>query len=142
MWGANKKQRSEKVDTLIGQQTELHGDVMFGGGLHVDGKVKGNVIADRESSTMLVLSEKGSIEGEIRVPYIIVNGLVVGDIYASESVELAQNARITGNVYYNRIEVAMGAEVNGSLVHYEEKTDAVAADVAELQVRRGAESGS
>ena len=69
---------------------------------------------------MLVLSDKGSIEGEVRVPYIIVNGLVIGDIYASESVELAQNARITGNVYYNRIEVAMGAEVNGSLVHREE----------------------
>jgi cytoskeletal protein CcmA (bactofilin family) len=91
---------------------------------------------------MLVLSEKGSIEGEIRVPYIIVNGLVVGDIYASESVELAQNARITGNVYYNRIEIAMGAEVNGSLVHYEEKGDTVSADVAGLQLRREAESGT
>lgn len=119
MWGG-KKQRTEKVDTLIGQQTELHGDIVFSGGLHVDGKIKGNVIADKESSTMLVLSEKGSIEGEVRVPYIVVNGLVVGDIYASESVELAQNARITGNVYYNRIEVTMGAEVNGSLVHHEE----------------------
>jgi len=142
MWGSNKKQRSEKVDTLIGQQTELHGDVMFSGGLHVDGKVKGNIMAEKESSTMLVLSEQGAIEGEIRVPYIIVNGLVVGDIYASESVELAQNARITGNVYYNRIEIAMGAEVNGSLVHYEEKPSVVKADVAELQMRRGGEAGS
>jgi cytoskeletal protein CcmA (bactofilin family) len=137
MWGSNKKHRSEKVDTLIGQQTELHGNVMFSGGLHVDGKVKGNIIAEKESSTMLVLSEKGSIEGEIRVPYIIVNGQVIGDIYASESVELAQNARITGNVYYNRIEIAMGAEVNGSLVHYEEKGNAVTAEVSELQLRRG-----
>lgn len=142
MWGGNKRHRSEKVDTLIGQQTELHGDVMFSGGLHVDGKVKGNIIAEKESSTMLVLSEKGAIEGEIRVPYIIVNGLVVGDIYASESVELAQNARITGNVYYNRIEIAMGAEVNGSLVHYEDKGNAATAAVAELQVRRGAEGSS
>ena len=142
MWSSNKKHRSEKVDTLIGQQTELHGDVMFSGGLHVDGKVKGNIAAEKEGSTMLVLSEKGAIEGEIRVPYIIVNGLVIGDIYASESVELAQNARITGNVYYNRIEIAMGAEVNGSLVHYEEKASAVKAEVAELQKRRSGEAGS
>lgn len=142
MWSSNKKQRSEKVDTLIGQQTELHGDVLFSGGLHVDGKVKGNIVADKEGTTMLVLSERGAIEGEIRVPYIIVNGLVIGDIYASESVELAQNARITGNVYYNRIEIAMGAEVNGSLVHYEEKDSSVKAEVAELQVRRSGESGS
>jgi cytoskeletal protein CcmA (bactofilin family) len=139
MLGSNKKQRSEKVDTLIGQQTELHGDIMFGGGLHIDGRVKGNVIADNENTTMLVLSEQGSIEGEIRVPYIVINGQVVGDIYASESVELAQNARITGNVYYNRIEVAMGAEVNGSLVHHQ---DDKVADVAELNVKRGVESGT
>lgn len=140
MWNSKKKQRSEKVDTLIGQHTELHGDIMFSGGLHVDGKVKGNIIADKESATVLVLSEKGSIEGEIRVPYLIVNGRVIGDIYASESVELAQDAKITGNVYYNRIEVAMGAEVNGSLVHFESGTEPSV--VAEIQPAREAEGGS
>jgi len=142
MWGSNKKQRSEKVDTLIGEQTELHGDILFGGGLHVDGKIKGNVIADKESSTMVVLSEKGSVEGEIRVPYIIINGQVIGDIYAAESVELAQNAQITGNVYYNRIEVAMGAEVNGSLVHYEEKSERNVLGVAELHIKAKTETGT
>jgi len=135
---SNKKQRSEKVDTLIGQQTELHGDIMFGGGLHIDGRIKGNIIAEKDSATMLVLSEQGSIEGEIRVPYIIINGQVVGDIYASESVELAQHARITGNVYYNRIEVAMGAEVNGSLVHHQEEVAEPATDIHELNVKHGA----
>ncbi len=139
MWGSNKKQRSEKVDTLVGEQTELHGDILFGGGLHIDGKIKGNIVAEKESSTMLVLSEKGAVEGEIRVPYIIVNGQVIGDIYASESVELAQNARITGNVYYNRIEVAMGAEVNGSLVHYEESHEAEIGGDAKTQVADTAE---
>ncbi len=121
MFSSGKKQRTEKVDSLIGSNTELHGDVVFSGGLHVDGKIKGNVVASNQKATMLVLSEKGSIEGEVRVPYMVVNGLVVGDLYASESVELAPNARITGNVYYNRIEVSMGAEVNGSLVHREEQ---------------------
>lgn len=142
MWGTSKKKRSEKVDTLIGQHTELHGDIMFSGGLHVDGKIKGNIIADKESSTMLVLSEKGTIEGEIRVPYIIINGQVIGDIYASESVELAQDAKITGNVYYNLIEVAMGAEVNGSLVHLEGKSEPVVASIAEIQPLREVEGSS
>ena len=143
MWnGSNKKQRSEKVDTLIGQHTELHGDIIFTGGLHVDGRIKGNVIAEKDGATMLVLSEQGVIEGEIRVPYIVINGQVVGDIYAFESVELAQHARITGNVYYNRIEVAMGAEVNGSLVHHQEEGDRRDAEVAELNVKQGAGSGT
>jgi len=137
MWSnSNKKQRSEKVDTLIGQHTELHGDIIFAGGLHVDGRIKGNVIAEKDGATMLVLSEQGVVEGEIRVPYIVINGQVVGDIYAFESVELAQHARITGNVYYNRIEVAMGAEVNGSLVHHHDETDQRDVGVSELNIKQ------
>ncbi len=121
MWGNGKKYKADKVDTLIGRQTELHGNIDFSGGLHVDGKIQGNVTADNEGPTLLVLSDKGIIEGEIRAPCVVVNGLVIGDIYSAETVELAANARITGNVYYNRIEVAMGAEVNGNLVHLDEE---------------------
>jgi cytoskeletal protein CcmA (bactofilin family) len=120
MWNGAKKQRVEKVDTLIGQSTEIHGDIVFSGGLHVDGVIKGNIEAGNDSATTLVLSDKGSIEGEVRVPHVMINGLVIGNIYAAASVELALHARITGNVYYHRIEVAMGAEVNGSLVHLDE----------------------
>ncbi|MFQ5488075.1 MAG: polymer-forming cytoskeletal protein [Gammaproteobacteria bacterium] len=120
MWSANKKYKTDKVDTLIGQQTELRGNISFTGGLHIDGKIQGNVSAEGDDKTVLVLSDKGTIEGEVRVPYLVINGLVIGDLYASESIELAPKARITGNVYYNRIEVAMGAEVNGSLVHLDE----------------------
>jgi len=121
MWGNGKKNKADKVDTLIGRQTELHGNIDFSGGLRVEGKIQGNVTADNEGPTLLVLSDKGIIEGEIRAPCVVVNGLVIGDIYSAETVELAANARITGNVYYNRIEVAMGAEVNGNLVHLDEE---------------------
>jgi cytoskeletal protein CcmA (bactofilin family) len=66
---------------------------------------------------MLVLSDHGSIEGEVRVPYVVLNGEVIGDVYAAERVELSAKARVSGNVFYNLLEMAMGAEVNGSLVH-------------------------
>lgn len=127
MWNSTSKQKTEKVDTLIGQSAELRGDLIYKGGLHVDGKIKGNVVGDNESSTILVLSESGSIEGEIKVPYIIVNGSVAGDIHALQSIELGAHARIKGNVYYNKIEMAMGAEVNGSLVHIDEASKSVVA---------------
>ncbi len=124
-WGRRKPGQSARVDTLIGRHVELRGDLLFSGGVHVDGKVCGNVHAiDDEPSSMLVLSRHGTIEGEIRVPHLLVNGLVVGDIYATDSVELAASARITGNVYYNRIEIAMGAEINGSLVHLDDSAEA------------------
>ena len=117
MWSNKKNRKTAKIDSLIGQHTEIHGDVKFNGGLHVDGTIKGNVIADDESSSILTLSDRGAIEGEVRVPNVILNGVVIGDVYALEHIELAPNARIAGNVHYSLIEMTIGAEVNGQLVH-------------------------
>jgi cytoskeletal protein CcmA (bactofilin family) len=120
MFGKGKKLRKvTKIDTLVGQNTELKGDINFKGGIHVDGVVKGNVIAENDGSS-LTLSENGRIEGNVRVPNVVLNGTVIGDVHAIEGIELAANARVKGNVYYNLIEMAMGAEVNGSLVHRSE----------------------
>jgi len=119
MWGNKKKPRqTAQIDSLIGQNTEIHGDVIFSGGLHVDGKVKGNVVAaGSEQDSVLTLSERGTIEGEVKVPNVVINGTVIGDVHALTHVELAAQARVHGNVYYSLIEMAMGAEVNGNLVH-------------------------
>jgi cytoskeletal protein CcmA (bactofilin family) len=111
------KQKNTKIDSLVGRHTEVHGDVKYSGGLHIDGRVKGNVIAQGDGKSILSISEEGVIEGDVHVANIILNGQVIGNVYASERVELAPNARVTGNVYYNLIEMAMGSEVNGNLVH-------------------------
>jgi cytoskeletal protein CcmA (bactofilin family) len=116
------KPRTDRVDSLIGQQSRVLGDLLFSGGLHVDGTVQGNVRAE-DDSAFLNLSDKGTIEGEVHVPIVHVNGLVRGDVYASERVELASSARVEGNVYYKLIEMAMGAEVNGQLVRMTEDAD-------------------
>lgn len=116
MWGKNKP-KSTKIETLIGTAMEIHGDLIFSGGLHVDGKIIGNVIAEENSNSMLVLSDQGYIEGEVRVPYVVLNGKVEGDVYATERVELSRHGQVKGNVYYKLLEMAMGAEVNGNLVH-------------------------
>lgn len=118
MWGNKKKpSRTAQIDSLIGQNTEIRGDVIFSGGLHVDGSVKGSVIAEEGEDSLLTLSERGTIEGEVKVPNVVVNGTVIGDVHAPGHVELAAQARVHGNVYYSLIEMAMGAEVNGNLVH-------------------------
>lgn len=121
MWG-NRKRKVTRIDSLIGQQTEIKGDINFTGGLHIDGKVEGNITAAESSGSVLTLSDQGSIQGDVRVPNVILNGLVRGSVYAEEHIELALNARVIGNVYYNLIEMAMGAEVNGSLIHAADMT--------------------
>lgn len=115
----NFRRRNAQIDTLIGSGTVLRGDVHFKDGLHIDGVVKGNVVAEGEGS-MLTMSEGSRIEGEVRVHNIVLNGEVKGDVHALEHIELAPQARVTGNVYYTLIEMAMGAEVNGKLVHQNE----------------------
>jgi cytoskeletal protein CcmA (bactofilin family) len=117
MWGNRRKKKVTQIDSLIGNDTIITGNIRFNGGLHVDGRVKGNISAAEDSGSVLTLSEQGVIEGEVRVPNVILNGKVIGNVYVAENVELAINARIFGNVYYNLIEMAMGAEVNGSLIH-------------------------
>lgn len=117
MWGKKaNKAKSARIGTWIGEESELAGDIRFSGGLHVEGRVTGNVIAEG-ADALLMVSEKGRIEGEVRVPNIILNGTVTGDVHADEHIELGSSARVTGNVFYHLIEMAMGAEVNGNLVH-------------------------
>lgn len=117
LMGGKGKKISSKVHTLIGEKTEIRGDVVFDGGLFVDGVIIGNVEAKAGTASTLNLSDKAIIEGQVRVPHIVLNGVVVGDVFSSEKIELATKARITGNVYYNLIEVAVGAEINGQLIH-------------------------
>ena len=125
MGNKNKHSGSTKVHTLVGSDTEVRGDFSFDGGLFVDGTIIGNVEAKSGSASVLNLSDKGSIEGQVKVPHVILNGTVIGDVYASERVELAAKARVTGNVYYNLIEMAIGAEINGQLVHEAEARNPV-----------------
>ncbi len=116
-WGGGDRPGASTVDTLIGRQTEIHGDVKFSGGLHIDGKVVGKVLAVSEKSAIVSISETGLIEGDVRAPTVVLNGQVAGDVHASEHISLGARARVTGNVYYGIIEMTGGAKINGQLVH-------------------------
>jgi cytoskeletal protein CcmA (bactofilin family) len=115
-----KQRRHTVVDTLVGSNTRISGDLHFSGGCHVDGTVNGSVTADPDSKSALSISEAGQIDGGVTVPYVVLNGIVRGDVFANQRVELGPTARVIGNVYYNLIEMAIGAEINGKLVHQPE----------------------
>lgn len=118
-----KSKATNRIDTLIGRHTHIKGDISFSGGIRIDGSVAGNINATADDSSLLTLSEHGAVEGELRVPNLIINGQINGNVYASQHVELAPKARINGNVYYHVIEMAMGAEVNGLLIKAKEEGD-------------------
>ncbi len=116
MFNRNKS-KTHRIDTLVGPSTRIIGDVHFTGGFHVDGFVKGNVDAPGDSGSTLSISDGGVVEGSVAVPNVVLSGTVKGDILAHVRLELGATARVEGNVYYGLIEMAIGAEINGKLVH-------------------------
>ena len=127
MLGHGKKDGTDGAtgNTIIGQQSRVEGNIHFTGSLHIDGEIKGNIIAEEGSSSVLTVSEQGRIEGDVQVTTVILNGTVNGDMRSDERIELAAKAKVNGDVYYNLIEMAMGAQVNGSLIHRDESSGSV-----------------
>lgn len=120
MLNALSKSVNEKpcntIDTLVGARTELEGDIVFTGGLRIDGKIKGNITAKGDGNSTLVLSENAVVTGNVTVPHIIVNGAIKGNVRATERIELQPKAEISGDVHYKVIEMSLGAIINGSLM--------------------------
>jgi cytoskeletal protein CcmA (bactofilin family) len=111
-----RKQTSTRIDTLLGRTATLNGDLDFSGGLHLDGRVNGNVRSTAPDGGALSVSESGFIEGRVEVTSIVMNGTVNGDMHARERLVLGEKARVNGNVYYGVIEMAPGAVITGKLI--------------------------
>jgi cytoskeletal protein CcmA (bactofilin family) len=105
------------VDALIGPQVIIRGDVEFAGGLYVEGKVIGKLIATEGTQAVLTIAENGVIEGQVVASTVVISGRMDGDVHASERVELTASARVTGNVHYRVVEMAAGAQLSGRLLH-------------------------
>lgn len=112
-----------RIDSLIGVGTCIEGNISFSGGLRIDGVVKGNVAAapDAVSST-LIISEHATIEGEVDVAHLVMNGTVMGRVVVSESLEMESKAKIVGDVDYCLIEMHQGAIIEGRLLHRDGKS--------------------
>ena len=117
MFKKNTSGKAVKGATLIAENTRVSGDVHFSDQLFVNGCIDGDVTADADGTATLVISEVGTVKGEIKVPFVVINGAVVGDVHAGTRVELAADAKVSGNVYYKLIEMQLGAMVDGQLVH-------------------------
>jgi cytoskeletal protein CcmA (bactofilin family) len=120
MFGGKSTKPQNRIDSLIGEGTTVEGNVIFSGGLRIDGKVKGSVVAADDEPSTVVLSERARVEGEIRVSHAVVNGTVQGPVHAMEYVELQPKCNVTGDVHYRTLEIQLGAVVQGRLVHHDE----------------------
>ncbi len=117
MFAKKHSKPQTQIDSLIGAGTVIEGNLNFSGGLRIDGKVKGGVIATPGKPSTLVISEQACVEGEVNVTHLVINGTIKGPVFASEYMELQANAKVTGDVHYTTMEIHLGAIVEGRLVH-------------------------
>jgi len=103
--------------TLIAGGTHVIGDIHFSGNLEVEGQITGNVVAEDGTDTRVRILPDGKVVGDVRVPVVVINGHIEGNIFSSNQVELADKAVVEGNLHYVLIEIEKGAQVNGSFVH-------------------------
>ena len=120
MWHRKRRKTPQtRIESLIGAGTVVDGDVTFTGGLRIDGQVHGNVVATNGEPGTLVVSEQATVDGEIRVSHIVINGTVNGPIVANDYLELQPKARVVGDVTYKTLEMHVGAVMKGRLVYAE-----------------------
>lgn len=117
MFGNKHSKPQTQIDTLIGANAIIGGDINFSGGLRVDGHVNGNVIATPGKPSTLVLSEHAQVNGEISVTHLVTNGSINGPVSASEYLELQGKARVTGNIHYKTMQIQLGAIIEGQLIY-------------------------
>ena len=122
-----------RIDSLIGATTRIEGNVIFSGGLRVDGMVRGNVAALPDQPGTLMVSADARIDGEVQAAHIVVNGSINGPVHATETLELQAGSKVKGDVYYKTIEMHQGAIVEGRLMHQ----PAEAAKGVELKLASG-----
>ncbi|MCK9487809.1 MAG: polymer-forming cytoskeletal protein [Xanthomonadales bacterium] len=114
------RQTNGQVDTLIGRNTHVDGNIEFTGGLYIDGKVTGSIQGGPDGQAMLSISEHGMVEGDIHVPHVVINGRLVGNIHDGQNVELLANAHVQGNIQYRLLQMAVGAAISGQLLQQSE----------------------
>jgi cytoskeletal protein CcmA (bactofilin family) len=134
MFERRKARRPQKrIDSLIGAGTVVQGNVMFAGGLRIDGAVDGKVTTANNAPGTLVISEHARVDGEVKVSHVVINGSVSGPVVANDYLELQAKARVNGDVLYRALEMHVGAIVQGKLVHAEPET----ASIVELKRASG-----
>ena len=106
----------ENFETIIGPAAEVHGRIVTSKGLRVDGKIIGNIEAQSGSEVCVALGKTGAVMGDIYAYRVLVAGVIEGNIYATERVELHDGSEVRGDVTYGQLGIEHGAKLNGLMI--------------------------
>jgi len=94
----------------ISAGTAIKGEISSVADIRVDGKVEGKVF----SKGRVVVGEDASVTGTLACDNVDFWGKIEGDIYVKDTFSLKSTAAVNGNIHVRRIQVEMGAQINGT----------------------------
>jgi cytoskeletal protein CcmA (bactofilin family) len=109
------KRKQPPIKSLIAHGSHIAGDFTFTDGLRIDGALDGDIRANEEQPSILVISESATVSGAIFADHIIISGLVKGPVHARLMLELQPKARVEGDVHYRTLEMHQGAVIAGQM---------------------------
>ncbi|MDD2335766.1 MAG: polymer-forming cytoskeletal protein [Geobacteraceae bacterium] len=100
--------KQPKLETIIGPDTTLYGELKTKGTVRIDGVLEGNVSAE-----WVIVGEKGSITGDVTARGMVVGGKVTGNSRSSDVVEIKQKGEVVGEIYTTNLIIMEGAVFDG-----------------------------
>ena len=131
------KNNKKGSSTLIEVGTLIKGEIIFENELFIMGEVEGDLNSDSDLARLIV-SKTGKVQGEIRVPNVVINGTIVGNVRASENLEISGTARIFGDLHYSTIEIKGGSLITGRLFAEPIMLDSEEKEIASEEAKDGA----
>ena len=116
---------------LIGKSFVLKGEVSCDGDLYIDGQVEGSV---DPKGNRLTIGPNGRLKANVMASTVVVQGMLEGNIQASERVDLKHTAVVVGDIVTQSISIEPGAQIKGSIeVHGGLSKDKLASAAASSQ---------
>ena len=114
---------SNKINTLIGSDLVIKGDILYQGTVHIEASVEGSLVADKNKESKLYINKSSVVKGYIDAANVAINGAVYGNVYVYDLLQLGSEAFIKGDIYYKSIEMEVGAKIDGRLVVCDSKEE-------------------
>ncbi len=115
-----RKSDNRAGQTAVGIDSRIEGDIWFVGIAVIDGYVSGRITAGQDDNATLTINENGHVKGSVAAPHLLINGMVEGEVRATGRLALGPKARVSGVIQYNLMEISIGAQIDGELIHKNE----------------------
>ena len=107
---------SNKINTLIGQDISINGEIKYEGIIHIEAAVSCSLVAVKNKDSKLYINKTSVIKGSVDALDVAINGTIHGNVYACGLIQLGSDAIVKGDVFYKSIEMEVGAKIDGRMV--------------------------